>query len=338
MDRSKAVAGVYPGASAEDEWRGRGTAAAALTDWLALYAPSWGSSVVLHAAVLVLAMFIAWQGRAAEEPFRYHTAIVREFKPKVQDPTRPPANPTKADLPRPLDPRPPGLIFPATTPVPLDDTPARALHDLAVISVHWDDAFRTFPQSDLDGKGGPDFCGLPFPEGGGGGGGGGGDGASKVVYVVDRSGSMGDSIAYVKYELKRSIRNLGPDKQFHVIFYSSGPALEMPARRLVTATDENKRKAFEFIDDIYPAAETDPTDAIRRAFAVGPDVIYLLTDGEFDRAVVNQVSRANPGGRVSVNTIAFLYRQGEKILKEIAGRNRGNYRFVSEADLATLEP
>jgi len=160
--------------------------------------------------------------------------------------------------------------------------------------------------------------------------------ASKIVYVVDRSGSMTDSIVFVKYELKCSIRELGPEKQFHVIFYSSGPALEMPARRLVSATDANKQEASKFIDSVIPQGETDPSDALARAFAVKPDLIYLLTDGEFDKAVADQIRRANVGKKVTIHTIGFLYKIGEKTLKQIAEQNNGTYKFVAESDLETL--
>ena len=160
--------------------------------------------------------------------------------------------------------------------------------------------------------------------------------AKKIVYIVDRSGSMTDSINYVKYELKRSISELGEDTAFHVIFYSSGPPVEMPTRRLVAGTDRNKQLAFEFVDGIIPQGETDPSKALERAFAVGPELIYLLTDGEFDKAIIGLVKRLNVGNKVTVHTIGFLYRTGDEVLKTIAEQNNGNYKFVSEADLATL--
>jgi len=160
--------------------------------------------------------------------------------------------------------------------------------------------------------------------------------AGSIVYVIDRSGSMTDAISYAKFELKRSIRELGAEKEFHVIFYSSGPPVEMPTRRLVNATDRNKQLAFEFIDGIIPQGETDPSKALERAFDVKPELIYLLTDGEFDKATVGLVKRLNAAGKVKVHTIGFLYRMGEQVLKQIADQNGGQYKFVTEKDLAKL--
>jgi len=161
--------------------------------------------------------------------------------------------------------------------------------------------------------------------------------AHKVVYIVDRSGSMTDSINAVKYELKRSIGELDENTEFHVIFYSSGPPVEMPTRRLVNATERNKQLAFEFIDGVVPQGETDPSKALERAFACGPELIYLLTDGEFDKTIVGLVKRLNVGGKITVHTIGFLYQSGEAVLKQIAEGNGGNYKFVSESDLPKLE-
>ena len=160
--------------------------------------------------------------------------------------------------------------------------------------------------------------------------------AGKIVYIVDRSGSMTDSMDYVKSELKRSIGALSDKQEFHVVFYSSGPPVEMPTRRLVSATGRNKQLAFEFIDGVIAQGETDPSQALERAFACQPDLIYLLTDGEFDKAIVDLVNRQNVGRKVTVYTIGFLYKTGESVLKQIADQNNGAYQFVSEGDLAKL--
>jgi hypothetical protein len=161
----------------------------------------------------------------------------------------------------------------------------------------------------------------------------GGADAAKIVYVVDRSGSMTDTIDYVKNELKRSISEL-PDKfQFHVIFFSSDPPVEMPTRGLVQATEDNKQLAYQFIGGVMAQGETNPSTALKLAFSYNPEVIYLLTDGEFDRGIIGLVMSLNFRDKVTVHTIGFLYKTGENALKLIASGNRGNYKFVSEEDV-----
>jgi len=160
--------------------------------------------------------------------------------------------------------------------------------------------------------------------------------ASKIVFVVDRSGSMTDSIMYVKHELKRSIGALKPNQEFFVIFYSSGPPQMMPVRRLLPATEANKQTSYKFIDNIVPIGQTDPDEALSEAFKLKPKLIYLLTDGEFDKKTVGHISRLNRRKRVAVNTICFIYSNGQAILKEIANKNNGTYKYVGEDDLQSL--
>ncbi len=168
-------------------------------------------------------------------------------------------------------------------------------------------------------------------------GGGGGGSASffglqargkKFVYVVDRSGSMdGPRLLAAKTELIRSISALKRNMSFLIIFYDD-QFIIMPGGRLVKATESNKRKYFGWIDRISSGGGTDPTEAMKTALAIKPDVIFLLSDGEFDESACGAISLANPGGRVQIHTIGFQNRDGEYLLKRIAKQNRGQYRFV----------
>ena len=59
-----------------------------------------------------------------------------------------------------------------------------------------------------------------------------------------------------------------------------------------------------------------------------PDVIFLLSDGEFDEPELSrEAARAENSGTV-IHTIAFISRDGEETLKAIANDNGGTYRFV----------
>ena len=312
------------GKEGEEEEAEEQTSMDTVMGWLALYLPSWGTSVVLHAAVLILAAFFAWQSYAVQPPFEYKSAVVAQTQKKTVKRPRPQNKMQDDEASRgKMVPRPSSLVRHMENPFP--DVASNKMEVLEVIGV---------------GGGGKEFGGFEGLGTGSGRGSGffgaGGDEARKIVYVVDRSGSMTDSIDYVKFELKRSIGELGEEKEFHIVFYSSGPPVEMPTRRLVNATDRNKQLAFEFIDGIIPQGETDPSKALERAFDVKPELVYLLTDGEFDKAIVGLVKQRNTGGQVTVHTIGFLYRMGEQVLKQIAEENGGNYKFVSEKDLATL--
>jgi hypothetical protein len=292
-----------------------------LIGWLALYIPTVGTSVMLHVAlVLLAAVLIPFASETQPEFEGPNTGIVRP--PSERETTKRPR------LPRP-DRRDP-------------------LKDSTVYSIKYAKleapGFGENPLADLSAiigigtseKGGtvtympnPGPPGMFDPRGRG-------SRETSVVYLVDRSGSMTDSLHYVKVELKTRIVELPEACVFHVIFFSSGPPVEMPTRRLVPATERNKRLALEFIDKVVAAGETDPAPAFDRAFAARPRTIHFLTDGEFDKAVIDQVDRLNAGREVTVHTIGFLYRPNEEALRTIADRNGGEYTFISHADLDRL--
>ena len=314
------VADVSLAASNERAWD-------QLMEWVALYIPTYGTSVVLHVAVgLLMAFAITWPGRAASEPFRPVTGgivpIRRPVKTKRRDVRETPKSRGRLKL------QPSSLVRePTKNRVP--DVATNYLQTLDVIGIGGG-GYEMGGLEGLDTEG--TIFGWPQDLDG--------EPAAKVVYVVDRSGSMTDSICFVKAELRRSIMELGEEVEFHVIFYSSGPPVEMPTRRLVRATERNKRLAGEFIDPVVPAGETDPSKALQRAFAVRPELIYLLTDGEFDRGVIDLVKRLNAGGRTRVFTIGFLYTYpgtpAEGVLKQISRDSGGEYKFVSERDLESI--
>ena len=297
-----------------------------MVEWVALYIPTYGTSVVLHVAVgLLLAFMITWPG-ATSKPFLPVKGGIVPIRPPVKTERRESRDERKSRGKLRVQ---PSSLVRQLTQNPFADVATNYMQPVRVIGIGpGGDRFGGFEGLDNDGTvfgGWNQIHAEP---------------AGKIVYVVDRSGSMTDSIDFVKAELTRSVAELGEDVEFHVIFYSSGPPVEMPTRRLVHATQRNKGLAYEFIDRIVPEGETDPSKALQRAFAVQPELIYLLTDGEFDRGIIDLVKRLNAGGRTRVFTIGFLYTRpgtpAEGVLKQIAGQNGGEYKFVSEQDLASI--
>ncbi len=162
-----------------------------------------------------------------------------------------------------------------------------------------------------------------------------GEDARKVVYLVDASGSMTDGFGFVKLEIARSIRRLRTEHQFDVIFFGQGLPAELPEERLVDATEANKQGALEFVDSVHPRGNTEPEAAIRRAFALRPEVIYLLSDGDLPASVVDVFAELNADRRVIVHTILAGVYDGH-ILVQVARENGGKFTFISESDLTSL--
>jgi hypothetical protein len=150
---------------------------------------------------------------------------------------------------------------------------------------------------------------------------------NRIIYVIDRSGSMADSFDFLRTELKRSIGDLSHSQKFHVILFNDA-FIEMPPGKLVPAIAANKRRCFDFLDQVHPGGMTDPIPAMRRAFRKKPDLIFFLTDGEFSPALLVELRKWNKKERVRIFTLAYIYASGSNLLKKIASEHGGTYTFV----------
>ncbi len=157
--------------------------------------------------------------------------------------------------------------------------------------------------------------------------------ARKIVYVVDRSGSMLATFDAVRAELIRSIGALRRGQRFHVIFFAGGDPIENPAKALVPAIESQKQAAFEFLATIEAQGSTNPGPAMKRAMDLRPDLIFFLTDGDFDPDLVDKLRAWNRDEKVRISTIAYLSEAGRPLLERIAREHGGEFRFVSEHEL-----
>jgi hypothetical protein len=157
------------------------------------------------------------------------------------------------------------------------------------------------------------------------------EGASSVVYVIDCSLSM-DQPSYkfelAKRELMRSIASLKPEHRFYVIFFAGNP-VAMPGSELVDATESNKERTMTWIKNVGVLPSTEPVAAMQQALRLKPDVVYLLSDGEFPTQYCTQIKAANRVTNPStIYTIGFGNRSGEAQLLRIANDSGGQYRYV----------
>jgi len=161
--------------------------------------------------------------------------------------------------------------------------------------------------------------------------------AMKVVYLCDSSGSMMNKFDTLRQELRKAADGLKPIQAFNIMFFSEDTFLPLDPKGLLLATPEVKRKSYEFLDKTAPHGSSDPVPGIKAAFAMGPQLIYMLTDGDFpdNNRVIEEIRKLNKDKKVKINTIAFMDRgeQYEKLLKQIADENGGLFKFVSDAEL-----
>ncbi|MBX3443958.1 MAG: VWA domain-containing protein [Planctomyces sp.] len=172
-----------------------------------------------------------------------------------------------------------------------------------------------------DGEGSGGFFGLSEP-------------GDSIVYVVDCSRSMNHPhpgpaktrMGRVKLELLKSISGLAPEQKFYILFFNHRP-FPMPSSQLVNASEASKAKYLNWMAQARADGDTEPSQALQMAVRLKPDIIYFLTDGDFRRTVVRDVSDANTGN-VTIHTIGFGDNRGEPLLKAIAEQSGGKYQFI----------
>jgi hypothetical protein len=146
--------------------------------------------------------------------------------------------------------------------------------------------------------------------------------------------------ALLRMELARAIRQLQPVQSYNVVFFRDQGAAAASKDGLLLASNDNRRKTQQFLDDFSPSGQTNPLPALKLAFAQKPQLLYFLTDGEFNNLVsyaevVAEIARLNPERKVKLNTISFGSHdlKAEEVLKRIAQENGGMYKRVTEEDL-----
>ncbi len=165
---------------------------------------------------------------------------------------------------------------------------------------------------------------------------------TKFVYVFDRSKSMegydARPLLAARQELIRSLRSLGDKHQFQILFYNEDVTMFKPGQQglLHFATDEIKDQAYQFVNRVRGDGGTDHLNALQRALALKPDVIFFLTDAEggFTPVELNQIGRWNRAATV-INAIEFGEQQGrDRSLERLTRENGGQYIFK---DIRTLK-
>jgi hypothetical protein len=183
----------------------------------------------------------------------------------------------------------------------------------------------------------------------------------KIVYIIDHSGSMLDTLDAVREETLRSINKLDESQSIVILMVSeevsivgaknkpapkpakSAGASEKPAQPAAWKTVNDKLKK-ELPDQLLKFRAQGSNDdllapfqnAFEIACSLQPDTIYFLTDGHFSKELPPIIQKLNPSKNITINTLAFINQEPsyEAQLKQLATDNGGQYKFLSEKDLA----
>lgn len=165
--------------------------------------------------------------------------------------------------------------------------------------------------------------------------------ARRIVFICDATGTMIQKLGTLKHEIQLAIQHLKPYQSFNVIFFSDGGKYHIASRDgMIVSNADNKGQAMTFLESVVSSGTTDPTPAIEAAFRLQPDLVYFLSDGEFNNlkpydAVIRQFDKSNVSRKARVNTILFetYDREAEQVMQRVAQEHGGSYRYVRENDL-----
>lgn len=180
---------------------------------------------------------------------------------------------------------------------------------------------------------GPRFLDIPLNE-------------PSVVYLLDRGASNREVFDPLKAALYESLRSLGSDRNFQVIFWprageGGGAAVNVnefayPKGNFAKANADRLKDCEGMVGDVSANGTTDLGPALREAMRRSPKVIVIATAKGYnlDDKVVQQVERARGGKTVKIHTVD-LNRDGDgrTVLRAISDQTGGTYKHVPPSSL-----
>ena len=157
----------------------------------------------------------------------------------------------------------------------------------------------------------------------------------RVLFICDASWTMTDFIDDSLLHLAAEIDKLAPADTFTIIVPRERNNLVF-SRDLLPATDDNRRAATEFISTIAPKHQNDFAQALKLISAVKPDLIHLLSDGDFDsEKFLHGLADLNRDKRMRIHATLFALsdqtvegNHRTEVMKQLAADHRGEFSVI----------
>lgn len=151
--------------------------------------------------------------------------------------------------------------------------------------------------------------------------------AASTVFVIDQSASMeGDSRwERVVISLSKAIHRLSPDQSFTVICFSDTASPYNNPLRLIKATRPNQVKVVKWLKQQDTLSGTNPEVALLQSLELDVARIVLLSDGEFDPSIVDQITSKNQSKTKPSQINCVGLAEQVQTLQDLAKQNRGIY-------------
>lgn len=166
--------------------------------------------------------------------------------------------------------------------------------------------------------------------------------AKRVVFIIDRSGSMGIALQFetrlerAQSEVQKAITNLSETDSFNVVAFDD--QMDVFQRRLMPATPENKLGGIQFAYGLTPRGGTACYEPLKMGLEASNDLelILFVSDGEptagaliEPSAIVVAISNHNLTQRTTINALGIDARgPHESFLKGLADKNSGKLLLI----------
>jgi hypothetical protein len=166
--------------------------------------------------------------------------------------------------------------------------------------------------------------------------------AKRVVFIIDRSGSMNSAVngetrlQRAQQELLREIKSLTESDHFNIVAFDD--KMEVFSRRLMKATEANKDDGIRFGYGLEPGGGTACYEPLKMGLEASNDLelILFLSDGEptagalvDPSAIVTAISNHNLTQRTTIHTLGIDARdRHEYFLKNLAEKNFGKLLLI----------
>ena len=149
----------------------------------------------------------------------------------------------------------------------------------------------------------------------------------RFIFLIDASSSMLDGKDQAaRRELIASVGRMDPGMELEVIFFTT--TITRVFGQFASLKD--RENIIDKIANATPLTGGTPVmPALREAIRMNPDAVFLLTDGAFNEGDISAETRSLNSENIPINTIAFVDRSMESVLKRVASDSGGDYRYVA---------
>lgn len=218
---------------------------------------AWSSSIIFHLVVLVIASLVTWSVVGSKDDRPIVVVSAPDAQPTFESVTSVTTLPSESSSM-------------GGAPVVSASQPVEAA-DLAELLVAADDLLSSSTVlAATPGAGetpGVSFGGVAAPA------------ATRIVFVVDASGSMIGAFRAVIREVERTLRQLDTRQSFTVLLFQGDQVLSPQTLRggLRPATPQAVDSVVQWMRQANPKDRSNPSKALTDAFRLDPEVVYLVS-------------------------------------------------------------